>query len=69
MIQMHLNENGVYWKLLDGDKFKELRNVVDNTMKETYEMGLGGCKSCDIIMHNDEDKLFSAGILGEDTPD
>ena len=31
-------------------------------------MGLGVCRSCDIITHNDEDKLFTDGILGEDTP-
>ena len=68
MIQIHLNENGVYWKLLDGDKFKELCNVVDNTMKERHKMGLGVHRSCDIITHNDEDKLFTDGILGEDTP-
>ena len=34
MIQMHLHQNGVSWKLLDGDAFKDLRNIVDNTMKD-----------------------------------
>ena len=34
MIQMYLHENGVYWKLIDHPQFVELRNVLDNTMKE-----------------------------------
>ena len=41
LVQMHLNENSIYWKLLDGHKFSSLRNVVDNTMKERTAMGLG----------------------------
>ena len=68
MVQMYLNEHGIYWKLLDGDRFKELRNVVDNTMKEGHEMGLGVRKSSDVISRLDEDELFDKGILGGDTP-
>ena len=36
MIQMHLNEDGIFWKLLDGEKFIQLKNVIDNTMKESH---------------------------------
>ena len=36
MIQMHLNESGVYWKLLDDEEFRSLRNILDNTMKERH---------------------------------
>ena len=41
MVQMYLNENGIYWKLLEGSDFVSLRNVVDNTMKERHADGLG----------------------------
>ena len=34
MIQMFLHENGLYWHLLDHPEFVNLRNVVNNTMKE-----------------------------------
>ena len=31
MLQMHLNEKGVFWKLYDNVEFSTLRNVIDNT--------------------------------------
>ena len=39
MLQMYLNECGLFWKLLDWPQFINLRNVVDNTMKERYSIG------------------------------
>ena len=70
MIQMFLNEKGVYWKLLDTQchAFAALRNVVDNLMKERTAAGLGTRVSSSIISLGMEDKLFFQGILGEDTP-
>ena len=68
LIQMHLNENSIYWKLLDGDKFPNLRNVVDNTMKERTAMGLGVRRSSSVISLDSENKMFDEGILGEDNP-
>ena len=41
MIQMHLHQQGLYWRLLDDEWFTQLRNVLDNTMKERHAMGLG----------------------------
>ena len=49
MVQMHLHENNVFWKLFDNAEFVTLRNVVDNTMKERHSQGLGVRRSCDII--------------------
>ena len=49
MIQMHLHQNGVYWKLLDNVEFKPLRNILDNTMKSRHAQGLGVKQTCDII--------------------
>ena len=49
MIQMYLNENGIYWKLIDDLKFVQLRNVLDNIMKERTSAGLGVRQSSSII--------------------
>ena len=68
MIQMHLHENEVYWKLLDDPVFLCLCNVVDNTMKERHAQGLGVRKSSEIISLDVENKLFESGILGESSP-
>ena len=68
MIQMYLHENQIYWKLLDQEEFLELRNVVDNTMKQHHSQGLGMRKTSDVISLKHEDKLFTDGILGNDNP-
>ena len=68
MVQMHLNENDVYWKLLENEKFLGLRNVVDNTMKERTAQGLGLRSSSEIISLNQEDVLFNSGALGDKEP-
>ena len=58
MIQMHLHQNGIYWKLLDGD------NVLDNLMKQRTAMGLGVRQSSTIITLGHEDKLdYSVVVL------
>ena len=33
-IQKHLNHNGIDWKLVEGENFRELRTALDNIMKE-----------------------------------
>ena len=33
-IQKYLNQNDVAWKLIDGVEFVNVKNVLDNTMKE-----------------------------------
>ena len=66
MIQMHLHQKGLYWKLLDEKEFQGLRNILDNTMKERTAQGLGVRRSCDIISIEDETKLFACGALGEE---
>ena len=69
MIQMHLHENNIFWKLLDNVEFVELRNVLDNTMKERHSQGLGVRKSSDIITIDHENKLFNKGLLGDENPE
>ena len=68
MIQMFLHENAINWKLLEGDEFMGLRNVVDNTMKERHAMGVGVRHSSEIISLGHEDLLFGSGTLGEGNP-
>ena len=68
MIQMYLHENSVNWKLLDGDQFLNLRNAVDNTMKEHTAIGLGVRCLSSVISLDNENRMFDLGILGEDTP-
>ena len=69
MIQMHLQQNRVYWKLFDDVEFSQLRNIVDNTMKERTAQGLGIRKSCEILLLSHEDRMFSCGALGESEPE
>ena len=63
MIQMFLHQNGINWKLLEGDEFLSLRNVVDNTMKERHALGMGVKNSSEVISLAHEDKLFKSGVL------
>ena len=69
MIQMHLHESGLYWKLLDDVEFKSLRNILDNTMKDRHAKGLGVRQSCDIISLNHENLMFERNALGEENPE
>ena len=49
MVQLYLQENAINWKLLDGENFSVLKNVLDNTMKERTAQGLGIRKSSSTI--------------------
>ena len=70
MIQMYLNEHGVYWQLLDQQSldFQYLRNVVDNLMRQRTAMGLGTTVSSSVISLGQEDRMFQLGLLGEHSP-
>ena len=66
MIQMYLHERGFFfWKLLDHPEFVKRCNVVDNIMKEHHSTGLGVCKSAEVILMENEVKLFESGVLGK----
>ena len=68
MLQMHLHQKDVFWKLLDHAEFITLRNVLDNTMRERTAMVLGVKVSSDIISLSNENKLFETGQLGDSNP-
>ena len=49
--------------------FKEIRNTLDNIMKERSAEGIPGRPEFDYISEEHEQILWSKGILGEDSPD
>ena len=55
------------WKLLDGENFMCLHNVLDNTMKSRMAIGLWNKISSDLILLKQEDIFFQKGISGEHT--
>ena len=63
MIQMFMHERGLYWKLFDNEEFMNLPNVVDNTMKERYAMGLGVRESAEVISLQSKISMFNKGIF------
>ena len=68
-IQKHLFVNKLKWKLIDGDDFEEVSNVLDNVMCECTEANVGvNPRQTEIISYEDEEKLWQNNILGEDTP-
>ena len=56
------------WKLIDGGQFENLRNVLDNLMKERAASGIGTTvKRAEMLSYNEEKVLWEKGILGETT--
>ena len=69
-IQKYLFVNKLKWKLMVSEEFEEMRNVLDNVMKERTLANVGVVKrQAGLISFEHEEKLWSQGILGEDTPD
>ena len=69
MLQMYLHERGAYWKLLEDPMFMNMRNVLDNTMKQRTTSGLGTKVSSEVISLGQESELFRQGLLGDDQPE
>ena len=68
-IQKYLNENHLGWKLLDDPDFLEVKTVLDNLMKERAAFNIGVTKrQAEVITYSHEEKLWSDGILSEQTP-
>ena len=69
-VQKYINEKGRDWKLLESKRFAELRNVLDNTMKEQASRNIGTTvRQAQYISLEIEEKLWRSGVLGEDSPD
>ena len=68
-IQHHLNENGVYWKIVECQDFKQLQ-VLDNVMNEKATMNIGMIKKqAHVILLDYKNLLWLSGALAEDEPD
>ena len=69
-IQKYLHVNDINWKILDEVEFRDLRNVLDNVIKERTQAQVGTVKrQANIIMYEFENELWERGVLGEDSPD
>ena len=67
-IQMHLRKKKIGWRLLDPVQFLDLRNTIDNIMKERTAKGLGKENPSLPISFAMEELLWQKGILGESNP-
>ncbi len=70
-VQMYLETQGIFWKLLDdSDSFVQLRYTVDNLMKEKASIGLGSqVKQAQVISYTDEDYLWMNSYMGMTNPE
>ena len=71
-IQKYLNINKIMWHLvyMKSNESEDLRNVLDNVMKERAELGIGNVKQqAQFISYEYKEELWDQNILGEDTPD
>ena len=68
-IQKYLNHNKIPWKLIHGDEFEEVRNVLDNTMQNRTKSGVGNVKKqAEFISYEYENKLWELNVLWENSP-
>lgn len=69
-IQKYLNVNKLYWQLIEGVEFRDVRIVLDNVMKERAALNVGIVKKqASVITYEMENHLWSNNFLGEDNPD
>ena len=68
-LQLYLMTKGRQVKILDDVKFAQIRNTVDNRMKELSRLGhVKPCKKARLITREEEEMLWNSGILGGDAP-
>ena len=69
-VQFHCKTKGLTWRLLEDERFTELKFSLDNTMKLRTASGIGiSVKKADIISKTDEDILWNTGVLGSESPE
>ena len=68
-VQLHLETLSYSWKLLNEEKFKEIRFTLDNTMKKHTSDGIGvSVWKAQILSSFDEDLLWNLGLFGTSSP-
>ncbi len=60
---------GMEWKLIDDPVFICYRNTLDNVMKAWSKAGVGHHVRASPISVDQEELMWSSGVLGEDDPD
>ena len=69
-LKKYLNVNRIPWKLIDDPHFEDVKNVLDNVMKQCTESNVGTVKrQAELITFDQENDLWRDGYLGEDSPD
>ena len=64
-IQFHLETLGFAYKIISDDKFKDVKFVLDNTMKDRTARGIGNeKKQANILTELHEDILWDMGVVG-----
>ena len=68
--QFYLETLGFGWKLLNQEKFQEVKFTLDNIMKMRTEQGIGGkVRQAEILTSNHEEYLWLLNLLGTSNPD
>ncbi len=69
-LQFHLEKRGLFWKLLDDSDFVKVKFTLDNIMKKRAQTQCAPDVRCSTpISYSDEEKMWSSGVLGEQSPD
>ena len=69
-IQKFLWVNRIFWQLIEGVEFIDMKTVLNNVMMERTKMNIGVVtKQAEVITFKFEQKLWEKGILAEDSPD
>jgi hypothetical protein len=69
-LQLFMDTRGQQYKFLSDPLFQQIRNTLDNVMKERTRNHVGGPKKqAQIITTEEESSLWECGTLGSDTPD
>ena len=69
-LSLYLEREKGFDKKLMSDTFRDIRNTLDNIMKERAKEGIGANKpEREFVSHEHEEILWSKGILGESNPD
>ena len=69
-IQKYLVVNKIYWRLIHGTEFSDLKTVLHDVMQECTKMNVDVVKKqAGVISYEMENKLWESGVLGKDTPD
>ena len=65
-IQKYLWVNRIYWQLIEGVEFIDMKTVLNNVMMERTKLNIGVVtKQVAVITFEFEQKLWDLGILGE----